>query len=248
VWDAVTGSELLSFRGHTDCVTGLAFSPDGKRIATAGWDNFAKVWNALSGQQLLVLSGHSQAVHAVKFSSDGKRLATASHDGTVKEWDAVSGAELLTLGGNGGSVFGVSFNSDNTLLASYGVDAEIKLRDTLSGRELLTLSSHAGSVLDMAFGVDGRVDVAGVGPRATIWDASSGQALLDVRLPSDNATRATFSSNGRWLATANADGIVQIYALDIRDLLEVARKRVTRNLTAEECKRYLQSEVCPLVH
>lgn len=82
-------------------------------------------------------------------------------------------------------------------------------------------------------------------PRAKIWDAS-GQDLQDVCGPSDSATVATLSSDGRWLATAaNEDGIVQIYALDIRDLLEVARKRVTRNLTAEECKRYLQSKVCP---
>jgi len=75
---------------------------------------------------------------------------------------------------------------------------------------------------------------------------ASGQDLQDVCGPSDSATVATLSSDGRWLATAaNEDGIVQIYALDIRDLLEVARKRVTRNLTAEECKRYLQSKVCP---
>jgi WD40 repeat protein len=67
----------LTLRGHSKVVLGVAFSPDGKRLATASGDNTAKVWNAISGQQVLTLRGHSGSVYRVAFSPDGKRLATA---------------------------------------------------------------------------------------------------------------------------------------------------------------------------
>ena len=75
----------------------MAFSPDGKRLATASYDHTAKVWDAESGKELLTLRGHSDNVYGVAFSPDGKRLATASGDGTVQVY-ALDLRELLNLG------------------------------------------------------------------------------------------------------------------------------------------------------
>jgi WD40 repeat protein len=107
---AIMSSQVRStLRGHSGRVYGVAFSPDGKRLATAGLDRTAKVWDAECGKELLTLRGHSGVVDGVAFSSDDKRLATASDDHMAKVWDAENGKELLTLR-DSDAVLGVAFS------------------------------------------------------------------------------------------------------------------------------------------
>ena len=82
----------------------MAFSPDGKRLASASTDRTVKVWDAATGQETLTLKGHTDQVTSVAFSPDGQRLASASDDETVKVWDAATGQEILTLKGHTGTV------------------------------------------------------------------------------------------------------------------------------------------------
>src|SRR5207302_361987 len=93
VWDAQTGQETLTLRGHTGPVYSVCLSPDGKRLASASQDQTVKVWDAQTGQETLTLKGHTHRVTSVAFSPDGKRLASASEDKTVRVWDAQSGKE-----------------------------------------------------------------------------------------------------------------------------------------------------------
>jgi len=88
LWDATTGQELPTWTGHTSKILSVTFRPDGKRLASTGYDGTVKLWDGVTGQETLTLKGHTDPVTSVAFSPDGQRLASASWDNTVKIWDA----------------------------------------------------------------------------------------------------------------------------------------------------------------
>lgn len=87
MWDATSVQEIHTLKGHTSAVTSVAFSPDGKRLASASSNQTVKLWDVVSGQKTLSLKGHTAAVTSVEFSEVGNLLVSASHDRTVKIWD-----------------------------------------------------------------------------------------------------------------------------------------------------------------
>src|SRR5262249_6037998 len=118
VWDAQTGQELLSLKKGASMV---AYSPDGKRLASGEGNGWVKVWDAQTSQELLTFKGHNTEVTSVAFSPDGKRLASSSYDGTVKVWDAQSGQKpVILVAAAASSVASVAFSPDGKRLASGG--------------------------------------------------------------------------------------------------------------------------------
>ncbi|HLJ95665.1 MAG TPA: protein kinase [Gemmataceae bacterium] len=222
VWDAQTGQELLTCKGHTGIVSMVAFSPDGKRLASAGGDNTVKVWDAQTGQETLAFKGHTGAVRSVAFSPDGKRLASGSYDDTVKVWDAQTGQEIRTWKVNL-SPFGpsVAFSPDGKRLASssrlsgFG-SGEGKVWDAQTGQELLSLKGHTANVMSVVFSPDGKRLASGSGNppegqggEVKVWDAQTGQELLTLK-GGGYGHGVAFSPNGHWLASY-AGGTLKIY-------------------------------------
>jgi hypothetical protein len=134
--------KFLSILRHDDYINSVAFSPDGKWLATRSFDGTVKLWDAATGQELLTLKGYSDVVTSVTFSPDGKRLATGSLDHIVKLWDAATGQELLTLKGHSDVVHSVAFSPDGKRLASGSADRTVKLWDAATEKEVLARSKQ----------------------------------------------------------------------------------------------------------
>ncbi|MBI3468294.1 MAG: hypothetical protein HY000_35265 [Planctomycetes bacterium] len=134
VWDVTAGAERMSLSGHILPVLGVAFSPDGERLASSSGkmkdvddsDIFRgalgeiKVWNLGTGKETLAIRAHNLGAHDVAFTPDGKRLASAGRSlmtGEVKLWDSMTGQEVLTLQG-GFAAFRVAFSRDGKRLAA----------------------------------------------------------------------------------------------------------------------------------
>jgi WD40 repeat protein len=141
LWDAESGSEFSALTGHKYDVGSIAFSPDGRHVATASNDGAARLWDAQTGKEIALLEGHDHIVVSVIFSPDGKRLLTASADKTARLWDVESGKPLSVI-----------YHDSNVDYAAFSADgkrvlttpfASVRLFDINSGKEILTLRNSA---------------------------------------------------------------------------------------------------------
>lgn len=209
VFDSSSGKKILEFSASPKGIQRIAFSPKGDRIALADQEG-ASVWDAMTGKQLLTYSGHGEGLRlsGIAFSPDSKWIATTGNDATVQVWDSETGAKLFTLVGHTGATFGVVFSPDGQYLASSSVDRTVKVwklpKPGEQGEEPLTLYGNSGAVYQIAF-----------------------------------------SPDGKSIASVGRDRVVHIYELNIENMIAIAKSRLTRTWTPEECEKYLHTETCP---
>jgi len=157
--------------GHSDSVNDVAFSPDSKLLASAGFDNLIKIWDVETGGLVNTLEGHDDWVVSVKFSPDGRLLASGSQDRSIHIWDVKTGELLRRLSGHGQSVTSVDFHPDGEVLVSSGQDRAIIYWEVSTGALLEKITGHHDYVNAVEFEPTGqRVISAGADKLIMIWE------------------------------------------------------------------------------
>ena len=211
VWDAVDGGNVFTYRGHSDTVQAVAWSPDGKRIVSGSWDKTVQVWDAADGSHVYTYRGHSDAVRAVVWSPDGRRIASASYE--VQVWDAANGGNVYTYQGHSGGVLAVAWSPDGKYIASGSADYTVQIWDATNGGKKLTYRGHSNQVWSVAWSPDGtRIASSGSWDQTVqVWDAANGGNVYTYRGHSDWVKTVAWSPDGRRIASGSGDGTVQVW-------------------------------------
>src|SRR6266542_349114 len=222
-WAQATAEPKIRIEGpfNSGIVYSVAFSPDGKTLASGSGDNTIRLWDVGAGRLIRSLAGHGGAVRSVAFSPDGKMIASASEDKTIKLWQVSTGKYIRLFNGHTGSVYSVAFSPDGKTLASSseeGNESALRLWDVDTGNLIRSFMGHRNTIHSVAFSPDGKTLASGSSDhKVKLWDVSTGKLIRSYDGQDFNAV--AFSPDGKTLAAGSYDRTVKLWDVSAGNLI-----------------------------
>jgi eukaryotic-like serine/threonine-protein kinase len=226
IWNAQTGERRLTLKGHTADVWAVAYSPDGRWLATGGVDGTVRLWDVATGALLHTLTGHTASVEGVAFSPDGKLLVSVGDDRALRVWDAATGDLVRADTDFPSLLYSVAFSpmcGSATTATTPGCGAQVwfgsdeglhTLAVGTPGSQLALAGGYGGP----AFSRDGRWMAVLSNSQVTVWDTASQQVALTLLGHTNWATSVSFSPDGHRLATTSYDRTVKVWDLQAEEM------------------------------
>jgi WD40 repeat protein/serine/threonine protein kinase len=214
------GSESILFQGHSDSITSVAFTPNGRRVVTGSKDKTVRLWNASNGATVHVFAGHTGEVADVAISPDGASLATASTDYTLRIWDITAGQEMRTIDQHDDAdPTCVAYTRDGQHLVSGGSDGTVRLWNATTGQPVAKWTAARQAVTSLACSLDGRFLAAASDQQIYLWPLrgdwdDSAQPIRTFSGHTDRVSSVAFSPDGQRLVSAGLDFVVRIWDVE----------------------------------